>query len=40
MPRATRVEAQALLDGQLKGFSAPTPMAIAHQLIKAWAAQG
>ena len=33
----TRPEARALLAGQTEGVFAPTPMAIAHQLIKAWA---
>lgn len=32
----TRDEARKLLAGELDGMSAPTPMAIAHQLIKAW----
>jgi NAD+ diphosphatase len=34
----TREEARALLAGGLADAGAPTPMAIAHQLIKAWAA--
>lgn len=33
----TRAEARALLEGGLEGVSAPTPAAIAHQLIRAWA---
>jgi NAD+ diphosphatase len=32
----TRDEARRLLQGKLDGMMAPTPMAIAHQLIKAW----
>ena len=33
----TRAEARALLKGELPEVSSPTPIAIAHQLIKAWA---
>jgi NAD+ diphosphatase len=33
----TRPEAQALLNGELEGTFSPNPMAIAHQLIRAWA---
>jgi NAD+ diphosphatase len=33
----TRPEALALIAGQLDGVFAPPPLAIAHQLIKAWA---
>jgi NAD+ diphosphatase len=36
----TRDEARALLAGQLDGLFCPPPMAIAHQLIKAWAEGG
>jgi NAD+ diphosphatase len=36
----TRDEAQALLDGELEGAFAPGPVAIAHQLIRAWIAEG
>ncbi|MDB5475873.1 MAG: MutT/nudix family protein [Phenylobacterium sp.] len=32
----TRDEARDLIAGQLDGVAAPNPMAIAHQLIKAW----
>jgi NAD+ diphosphatase len=32
----TREEARALLDGRLEGLSAPSPIAIAHQLLKTW----
>jgi NAD+ diphosphatase len=32
----TRDEAKALIKGELEGFFAPPPLAIAHQLIKAW----
>jgi len=32
----TRDEARLMLQGKLDGMMAPTPMAIAHQLIKAW----
>jgi NAD+ diphosphatase len=35
----TRQETQALLRGELAGAGAPGAMAIAHQLIKAWAEQ-
>lgn len=35
----TRAEARDLLAGRIQGASAPGPMAIAHQLIKAWAAE-
>ena len=33
----TRAEARALLAGQVEGVFCPPPLAIAHQLIKAWA---
>ena len=33
----TKDEARALINGELEGFFAPPPLAIAHQLIKAWA---
>jgi NAD+ diphosphatase len=33
----TREEAQLLIKGELEGLFAPPPLAIAHQLIKAWA---
>jgi len=33
----TKDEARALLKGEMEGFFAPPPLAIAHQLIKAWA---
>ena len=33
----SRDEARALLDGRLDGATAPMPLAIAHQLIRAWA---
>lgn len=33
----TRDEAKQLLKGQIEGLFAPPPLAIAHQLIKAWA---
>ena len=33
----TKAEAKALITGQMEGFFAPPPLAIAHQLIKAWA---
>jgi len=33
----SRTEARALLAGRLEGVSAPPPMAIAHQLLRAWA---
>ena len=33
----TKAEAKALLSGEMEGFFAPPPLAIAHQLIKAWA---
>jgi NAD+ diphosphatase len=33
----TKDEAKALIKGELEGFFAPPPLAIAHQLIKAWA---
>jgi NAD+ diphosphatase len=32
----TRSEARDLIAGKLDGVAAPNPMAIAHQLIKAW----
>jgi NAD+ diphosphatase len=33
----TKDEAKLLIKGELEGFFAPPPLAIAHQLIKAWA---
>jgi NAD+ diphosphatase len=33
----TKDEAKALIAGEMEGFAAPPPLAIAHQLIKAWA---
>ena len=33
----TKDEAKALIKGEMEGFFAPPPLAIAHQLIKAWA---
>jgi len=36
----TRAQAQALLDGELGDAFAPGEVAIAHQLIKAWIAEG
>jgi len=33
----TRAEAKKLIKGELEGMAAPNPMAIAHQLLKAWA---
>lgn len=36
----TRAEARDLLEGKIEGVFAPGPMAIAHQLIKAWADEG
>ena len=36
----TRDETRALLRGEIAGAAAPGAMAIAHQLIKAWAEQG
>jgi NAD+ diphosphatase len=36
----TRDEARALLEGRLDGVNTPSPMAIAHQLIKAWVGEG
>jgi NAD+ diphosphatase len=36
----TRAEARALLKGEIEGVSAPTPIAIAGQLIRAWAYDG
>ena len=33
----TRAQTRELLAGRIEGVSAPSPMAIAHQLIKAWA---
>lgn len=36
----TRDEAKRLIAGGLDDMAAPTPMAIAHQLIKAWAEEG
>ncbi|HTI68072.1 MAG TPA: NAD(+) diphosphatase [Caulobacteraceae bacterium] len=32
----TRQEARNLLEGRLEGLSAPSPVAIAHQLLKSW----
>jgi NAD+ diphosphatase len=34
----TRQEARALLQGKLEGYFCPPPFAIAHQLLKTWAA--
>ncbi|RAK57796.1 NAD(+) diphosphatase [Phenylobacterium deserti] len=36
----TRAEAADLLAGRLQGLSAPPPLAIAHQLLKAWVEEG
>ena len=36
----TRDQARQLIAGQLDGMAAPNPMAIAHQLIKAWVEEG
>lgn len=36
----TREEAKRLLKGEIEGTFCPQPMAIAHQLIKAWAEEG
>jgi NAD+ diphosphatase len=36
----TRAEARALLAGEIEGVFVPAPSAIAHQLIKAWSAEG
>jgi len=36
----TRDEAKKLIKGELDGMAAPNPMAIAHQLLKAWAEEG
>ena len=36
----TRDEARQLIAGQLEGAAAPGQLAIAHQLIKAWAEEG
>jgi NAD+ diphosphatase len=36
----TRDEAKKLIVGELAGMAAPNPMAIAHQLIKAWVEAG
>lgn len=36
----TRAEARLLLKGEIEGTFCPPPMAIAHQLIKAWAEEG
>jgi NAD+ diphosphatase len=36
----TRDEAKALLAGEIAGLWAPPPLAIAHHLQKAWAAEG
>jgi NAD+ diphosphatase len=33
----TRDEARSLMRGEFEGLSCPPPLAIAHQLIKAWA---
>lgn len=35
----TREEAQAMLRGKLPGYFCPPPFAIAHQLLKSWAAE-
>ena len=36
----TRAEARDLLAGQVEGAFAPRPMAIAHQILKAWVEEG
>ena len=36
----TRAEAKLLIAGRIEGTFAPGPLAIAHQLIKAWAEEG
>lgn len=36
----TREETRAMLRGELPGYFCPPPFAIAHQLIKTWAAEG
>jgi NAD+ diphosphatase len=36
----SRAEARALLAGEIEGAFCPQPMAIAHQLIRAWAFEG
>lgn len=36
----TRAEARDLLAGKIEGVFAPGPLAIAHQLLKAWAEEG
>ena len=36
----TREEARAMLRGEIPDAHSPSPMAIAHQIIKAWAAEG
>ena len=36
----TREEARALVKGQMSDAKAPGALAIAHQLIKAWAEEG
>jgi len=36
----TRAETRALLRGEIEGVWAPKPLAIAHQLIRAWAEEG
>ena len=36
----TREEARKMLAGRLDGVNTPSPMAIAHQLIKAWVEEG
>jgi NAD+ diphosphatase len=33
----TRAEARALVEGQMEGFAASPPLAIGHQLLRAWA---
>ena len=36
----SRAEARALIRGEIEGVFCPQPMAIAHQLLKAWAFEG
>jgi NAD+ diphosphatase len=36
----TREEARRLLRGEIEGTFCPQPLAIAHQLLKAWAEEG
>jgi NAD+ diphosphatase len=36
----TREETRQMLRGELPGYFCPPPFAIAHQLIKTWAAEG